>query len=153
MAKMQSTVSHRAGNSRTTIRTLSRGGRSYISSTKLVWSKDGSWASVTTEERTPNLIGLVILALLVASLFSIFTGTERDFSFLAFLEMLQNAPMIPLDWLFIPNLSFTLPNFLFWVEPILNFLFDMVNLGSFVFTGILNCLRLILYLLRWVIGI
>lgn len=153
MAKMQSTVSHRAGNTRTTTRTLSRGGRTYTTRTKLVWSKDGSWASVTTEEKSPNLIGLVLLSLLVASLFSIFIGTERDFSFFAFLEMLQNAPVIPIDWLFIPDLSFTLPNFLFWVEPIVNFLFDLVNLGSFVFTGILNCLRLILYLLRWVIGI
>lgn len=95
-----------------------------------------------------KLVLLVIISFAVIA-FLRFGNTENALTFESFLSFLQNVPAVDYGWLNIAEVSLNLPDWLEWLNTVINFLASLIEVFGFLLAGIWQALNFILYFLRY----
>lgn len=130
-------------------------GKRTVTNTKVVIDKNGEVFERTTSRgfNFGGLLKIVFIVLIVASLFSIFIGSSEK-SFYSFLLMLRDVPDYikvdgVIDFFKLVQYNIDLPNWLDFIEPLLQILLSLCTLVMFVCKGILAALTYIFYFMKW----
>lgn len=97
-----------------------------------------------------SIFSVIVFLLIVVALFWNLSGRTSFPTLQSFLEMLQDVPTISTDWISFISFNLDLPDWLGWLNAILDFLEGIVQLGSFVIVGLLNVVPFIVYFLKWI---
>lgn len=97
-----------------------------------------------------SVFGFVFLLILTVAVIRVLTG-HAPVTFTGFLERLQNAPSVPLDWLSVLqfNLGSSWPDWIAWLGSFIDFFMDCFRVALFVSVSVLNALVFLLYFLQW----
>lgn len=97
-------------------------------------------------------IFIIVFGLLTLyNLFGYFTGSNRVFTFSAFLEFLTGAPTIPTDWISLLAIDFGDWGIFQFLADILEKSVAFIQVLIFYGTSIVNALLFILYFVVWIV--
>lgn len=112
-----------------------------------------SWESQDkTKSGSVNLFGIILVILLACSVMAILGSTDGEpKTFYFFLQMMQDVPSLDVSWLTeLVQYSISLPDWLSFLNPVIDFLTGLASAGIFLITGILQALTFIVYILGWI---
>lgn len=128
--------------------TWKNGRRTVVKSYTKINRKTGEVSRVT-DTSSLNILGIVLLVLLFASVAAILTGSNDTKNFGGFLEMLITIPEVSIPWDSIDIVGLTLPDWLSWAHPILNFFQSLVTVGAFFVNGIWKAIQIAFWIIQW----
>lgn len=128
--------------------TWNRGRRTVVKSYTQVNRKTGEFRRVT-DTSSLNILGIVLLVLLFASIAAILAGSNEPKTFGGFLEMLTTVPDVSIPWQSIDITGITLPDWLSWATPFLEFLEMLITVGAFFVNGIWQSIKLAFWVIKW----
>lgn len=106
-------------------------------------------SSTTTESKSINFLGLIVLILLFATVAAILTGSNEPKTFVGFLEMLTTIPEVNIPWHSIDIVGLALPDWMSWAQPILVFFQSLVTVGAFFVNGIWQAIKIAFWIIQW----
>lgn len=112
------------------------------------WQKQDKLES---RAKTFSLLGVISLILLVATLFSVLRGDQEQITFKGFLEFLQTAPSINLEWLNWSSVELGDWGIFNFFKEIIDFLISLVNVAAFTGTMLVQAVLYILWGLKWLL--
>lgn len=97
------------------------------------------------------LLKIILLVLIVFAVIAFlrFGDINNALSFDGLLSFLQNVPTVNYNWLNIADVSLNLPDWLGWLNTVINFLSSVIEFFGFLLAGIWQALNFILYFLRY----
>lgn len=97
-----------------------------------------------------NIFGVVLMVLLAIALISALNGGDRVVNTMSLLEFFQGMQSIPMEWTFtmIPKVDF--PDWLAFLEILINSLTGLISLGAFGAIGLINCLGFLLQFIGFI---
>lgn len=128
--------------------TWNRGRRTVVKSYTQVNRRTGELRRVT-DTSSLNILGIVLLVLLFASIAAILVGSNEPKTFGGFLEMLTTVPDVSIPWQSIDITGIALPDWLSWATPFLEFLEMLITVGAFFVNGIWQAIKLVFWVIKW----
>lgn len=102
-------------------------------------------------EKTFSILGIVAVILLVATVFSVLRGNQEQVTFRGFLEFLQTAPSLDLEWLNWSALNLGDWGIFNFLKEIINFLVSVINVFAFAGTMLVQAVMYILWFSKWLL--
>lgn len=102
-------------------------------------------------EKTFSILGIVAVILLVATVFSVLRGDQEQITFRGFLEFLQTAPSIDLEWLNWSALDLGDWGLFNFLKEIIDFLVSVINVFAFAGTMLVQAVMYVLWFLKWLL--
>lgn len=125
-------------------------GRFVTTSTSTTFSPLGNpISSTTTESKSINILGLIAVILLVAAVAAILSHSGEPKTFRSFLEMLMTVPQAIIPWSNIEPIGLTLPDWLSFLSPFLEFFQMVLSVGNFFVKGIYQAIYFVFWVIRW----
>ena len=128
--------------------TWNKGRRTVVKTYTQINRKTGERQRVT-DTSSLNILGIVLLVLLFASVAAILTGSNDTKTFGGFLEMLTTIPEVSIPWDSIDIVGLALPDWLSWAHPILDFFQSLVTVGAFFVNGIWQAIQIAFWVIQW----
>lgn len=128
--------------------TWSKGRRSVVKTYTRVNRKTGEVHRIT-DTSSLNILGIVLLVLLFASVAAILTGSNDTKTFGGFLEMLTTVPDVSIPWQSLHLTGIVLPDWMSWATPFLTFLEMLVTVGAFFVNGIWQAIKISFWVIQW----
>lgn len=128
--------------------TWNKGRKTVVKSYTQVNRKTGEVRRIT-DTSSLNILGIVLLVLLFASIAAILTGSNEPKTFGGFLEMLTTIPEVSIPWNSIDIVGLTLPDWLSWAQPILAFFQSLVTVGAFFVNGVWQAIQISFWIIQW----
>lgn len=123
-------------------------GRRTVTESFVKTDRNGEVARVTNS-RSFNVLGIVVIILLFAAVAAILTHDGEPKTFGSFLEMLTTVPEATIPWSTIEPIGLSLPDWLSWLNPVIEFFQILITVGNFFVKGIYQAIYLAFWVLQW----
>lgn len=106
-------------------------------------------------DNSVSVLRILLLTLLCLNILRmVFQPESNYFTFANFLNMLQNVPVISLDWITkMSNFSINFPSWLGWLSPFVGLIVTAGQLLMYLCTGFLQCLAYIWYFFDYIFAL
>lgn len=99
-------------------------------------------------QRALPLLAFGAMFLGICTISYLATGEQK--TFYSLLLMLQDVPAIDFGWLDFGTVALELPSYLVWLEVVVQFFAELVQVVGFFLAGIAQALLFVLHFLRWI---
>lgn len=146
-------VKHTRSSRNSISRNFSKG-RLNITQTRSKYNQYGDLRGEQSSTFSINLFGIILVILLACSAMAILGSTDGEpKTFYSFLQMMQDVPSWDVSWLTeLVQYSISLPDWLSFLNTVIDFLTGLASAGIFLLTGILQALTFIVYILGWILA-
>lgn len=123
-------------------------GRRTVTKSYVETDRHGELRRITIS-RSLNVLGLVFVLIFISTIAAILVGSEEPKTFATFLEMLTTVPKIEIPWFAIQEYALSFPDWLAWLQPIVEFFQQLLSVGLFFLNGIWQGMLIVVWVMRW----